>query len=89
MGLARPKGVEMEVAPIPSDTNSGAPQPRGEPAQTNATQPAGSPNKRGPRGSFDRTAYQRDLMRKRRAEGKGGYERKTTNPKYKGRPRES
>lgn len=33
---------------IPPETNSGAPQPRGEPAQTNATQPTGSPNiKRG------------------------------------------
>jgi len=26
--------------------------------------------KRAPRGTFDRTAYQRELMRKRRAEGK-------------------
>lgn len=56
MGLARPKGVEMEVAPIPSETNSGAPQPRGEPPQTNAAQPGGSPK-------FDRNAYQREYMR--------------------------
>lgn len=28
----------------PSDTNSGAPKPRGESAQTNAAQPADSPN---------------------------------------------
>lgn len=50
----------------PSETDSGAPQPRGEPARTNPAKIAGSPNKRGPRGSFDRNAYQRDLMRKRR-----------------------
>lgn len=52
------------------ETNSGAPQPRGEPLQTNATQPSGSPNKRAPRGTFDRKAYQREYMRARRASGK-------------------
>lgn len=52
------------------ETNSGAPQPRGEPARTNPVKIAGSPNKRAPRGTFDRLAYQRDYMRKRRASGK-------------------
>lgn len=35
-----------------------------------ATIPSETKNKRAPRGTFDRAAYQRDYMRKRRASGK-------------------
>lgn len=66
-GAQVPRGDEgAGLAPGPLEANSVAPQPRGGSLQTNATQPSGSPNKRAPRGTFDRTAYQRDLMRKRR-----------------------
>jgi len=62
-------GPQAGVAPSPPEAKPKKAKPLSK-AIAEGLHTESKPKKRAPRGTFDRKAYQRELMRKRRSEGK-------------------